>query len=159
MTFSIEAFRLPYNYQLELLIYRDALEVTTAEDSKKILEINGWKKIWINGIYHFSHFHSNTHEVLVVCNGHAKVEFGNQQIITVQAKDVIFIPAGVAHKNLQSSKDFLVVGGYPYDIDYDMCKKIDEEKQAAIHHVQLPKSDPIFGKKGPLLDFWVKNEI
>lgn len=154
MKLVIESFQLPHNEKLKLLIYREVLKETTTESVRQLLSKNDWKKIWVNGIYSFSHFHSNTHEVLVICEGQAQVEFGNQQIVEVHAGDVIIIPAGIAHKNLKSSRDFLVVGGYPFDIDYDMCKKNDEKKQVMINSVEIPKSDPIFGKNGSLFDYW-----
>lgn len=152
----IESFQLPHNPNLPLLIYRNVLEETATDSIGLLLRKNDWHKIWVDGIYNFSHFHSNIHEVLALSEGQAQVEFGDERIIEVQAGDVIFIPAGVPHKNLKSSNDFLVVGGYPFDIDYDMCKKMDEKARKAIQNVKLPMTDPIFGKNGPLFKYWCK---
>ncbi|WP_250123845.1 cupin domain-containing protein [Chroococcidiopsis sp. CCMEE 29] len=62
------------------------------------------------------HYHSTAHEVLGISRGKAAVRLGGDargQTFEVRAGDVIIIPAGVAHKNLDSSSDFLVVGAYP----------------------------------------------
>lgn len=151
---QIESYLLPHHERWPLLIYRQALVEVTAERARTHLEKHGWKRIWVDGIYAFSHFHSNTHEVLVICEGEAEVEFGNRKKVEVGKGDVIILPAGVAHQRITSSPDFLVVGGYPFDLEYDMCKKIDDARQKRIDAVILPQQDPIFGKGGPLFDHW-----
>lgn len=150
----IESYQLLHNKKLPLLIYRNVLEERSTDSVSLLLKKQDWEKLWVDGIYPFSHFHSNTHEVLAVCEGQAQVEFGDLKVVEVQAGDVVIIPAGVAHKNRQSSNDFLVVGGYPFDRDYDLCKEIDEDLQRSIDALALPKTDPIFGKNGPLFDYW-----
>ena len=71
----------------------------------------------------------------------------------------MIIPAGVAHKNLNGSADFLCVGAYPEGRDYDMNYGRPEERESAIQNiaaVEVPLTDPVFGTEGPLLDCWRK---
>jgi len=47
--------------------------------------------------------------------GNAHLKFGGEDGIAmnVEARDVVVIPAGVRHCNLEASDDFLVAGAYP----------------------------------------------
>ena len=56
--------------------------------------------------------------VLVGC-GHD--DTGGGQEIDVSAGDVIVLPAGTGHCNLQSSKDYKYIGVYP---EVSLCDKI-----------------------------------
>ena len=89
------------------------------------------------------------------------VQPGGEDGIKVKTKkgDVIIIPAGVAHKNLESSTDFRVVGGYPPGQSYDMNYGNQGERLRAdenIKNVSLPESDPVFGTKesNGLITYW-----
>ena len=72
-------------------------------------------------MYRESHYHSTTHETLVVFRGNAHLRFGvsnNDNAddgieLTVKVGDVIVIPAGVAHCALNESGGFCMVGSYP----------------------------------------------
>ena len=62
-----------------------------------------------------SHYHSNTHEALGVFRGSARLQFGgDDSAIAVQeevkAGDVMVIPAGVGHKQLEGRDGFTMVG-------------------------------------------------
>jgi uncharacterized protein YjlB len=150
------------NSDLPLLIYRGAVEVgneDAASTLEKLFRKHKWHGTWRNGIYSYHHYHSTAHEVLGVYAGEAKVQFGGEEgvVDTVQAGDVVVIPAGVGHKNLGASSHFGVVGAYPEGQDYDMCYGNPEERPQAIRNiarVAKPKLDPVFGKDGPLLDHW-----
>ena len=77
----------------------------------------------------------------------------------VAAGDVIVIPAGVVHRRLSSSADFLVVGGYPPGQDWDLLRGEPDDRPKADHNianVPMPKSDPVGGSDGPLLTEWRK---
>ncbi len=150
------------NSRLPLLIYRNA--VTVPEDDpagafEQVFAANGWKRSWRNGIYPYHHYHSTAHEVLGIYAGSARVQLGGDGGIVreVHAGDVIIIPAGVAHKNLDSTDDFGVVGAYPDGRDWDLnYGKPGERPQTDrnIARVPLPKADPVYGDEGPLRDKW-----
>ncbi|MEO8794535.1 MAG: hypothetical protein ABI390_03655 [Daejeonella sp.] len=152
----------PNNPYLTFLIYKDALELKD-EDKIDVIEnlfkSNKWANAWRNGIFDYHHYHSNTHEVLGVFSGTAKVQIGGPHGIYFEIKrsDVLIIPAGVAHKCLKCSKDFMVVGAYPDDLVQDMNYGKEGERPGAdenIANVKTPEFDPVFGKVGPLKQHW-----
>jgi uncharacterized protein YjlB len=119
----------------------------------------GWRSAWRWGVYDFPHFHSTAHEVLGCYRGAAKIRFGHSTGITlvVQAGDVVVIPAGVGHQNLESSPNFHVVGGYPEGQEADLLRGDPNERPEAevrIASVPLPTGDPVFGTEGPLFERW-----
>lgn len=64
------------------------------------------------------------------------------------------VMAGVAHKCVEQSDDFGVVGFYPRGQSPDMQYGKPDERPAAdqrIHDLPLPEEDPLFGVDGPLL--------
>ncbi len=167
----IESHRLPSddcfpnNPDLPLLLYRRALDKTTeavASDVQQLLHSHQWGGTWQNGIFSYHHYHSNAHEVLVVCAGHARVQFGGAHgpIVSVSTGDVALLPAGTAHKRVDASADFLVVGGYPLgQEEYDVICDDPSAKAAAerrIAQVPLPPSDPLYGDGGPMLQYWTQ---
>lgn len=144
----------PNNERLPALIYRDAF-VFSGDDPAATIE-----RIFLrNGIYDYHHYHSTAHEVLGVAAGTARVQLGGDDgaEFEVQAGDAIVIPAGVAHKNLGSTSDFLVVGAYPAGQDWDMMYGRAGERPQADRNIEetpLPQADPIFGARGPLIEKW-----
>lgn len=152
----------PNNPRLPLLVYREAV-ILPRHDPAAIFEMlfaaHQWEGSWRNGIYGFYHYHSTAHEVLGVFRGHATVQFGGNQgvVLSVQAGDVVIIPAGVAHKNLGASRDFGVVGAYPCGQRWDVCYGKPGERPCAeqnIARVPMPDADPVYGSHGPLGDSW-----
>ncbi|NDJ84607.1 MAG: hypothetical protein GYB66_01865, partial [Chloroflexi bacterium] len=111
--------RIPNNPGLPLVLYRGALVTTgnplKAEACRSLFRHNGWGGIWVNGVFPYHHYHSTAHEVLGVTSGTADIKFGGEHgdIVRLQASDVVIIPAGVGHCNVDSSPDFRVVGAYP----------------------------------------------
>jgi uncharacterized protein YjlB len=109
-----------------------------------------------------SHFHSNTHEVLCVCSGSARLCFGGEENPgrvepVVQAGDVITLPAGVAHRLLDDTSRgsrFEMVGSCPKGYDWDMCygREGEEGQVDGIGSVPWFDRDPIYGDQGPVLD-------
>jgi uncharacterized protein YjlB len=80
--------------------------------------------------------------------------------IELRAGDVVIIPAGVGHKHVKQSIDLLIVGAYPAN-----AGKYDEPKPNEINHataqknisrVKPPATDPVYGRRGPLLSVWKK---
>jgi uncharacterized protein YjlB len=149
------------NSRLPLLIYGEAVARAKAspEAMEKLLSKGGWPPLWRATIFTNHHFHSTAHEVLGIGSGSARVMMGGPQgdELDVAAGDVIVIPAGVGHKRLSSSADFLVVGGYPPGQDWDLLRGEPGERPMAdenIARVAMPETDPVFGAKGPLIELW-----
>jgi uncharacterized protein YjlB len=151
----------PNNQKYPLLIYKQVFIFTNESPAQiqQFLKENSWRNAWVDGIYDFDHYHSNTHEVLIIIEGNCNVQIGgpNYKHYEICQGDVIILPAGVAHKNLGSSQNFKCIGAYPFDVKYDMhYGKADEHPKVdeTIKKVKLPKCDPIFGKNGLLFEFW-----
>lgn len=153
----------PNNDRLPFVVYRHALEVAEAADPAALFEdafaTNGWGNSWRNGIYPFEHYHSMIHEVLGIARGSARVRFGggNGRELEIAAGDVAVLPAGTGHRRLQASADLLVVGAYPPEGTYDLCRATLEayaRARTATAHVPLPPSDPLYGRRGPLMTLW-----
>ena len=155
----------PNNPAFPLVIYRDAVRRPRAFDPAAVYEAlfaaNGWKESWRDGIYHFLHFHTRTHEVLGIARGQARVQFGGDKgrTLTVKAGDVIVLPAGTGHRRLSASDDLLVVGAYPAGGRYDEPKPGEIAHGTALKRivaVKRPARDPVYGRAGPLGEAWRK---
>jgi uncharacterized protein YjlB len=154
----------PNNPLLPLIHYRSPVTLAASYDPAAIFEVlfaaNGWTRSWRDGVYDFLHFHTRTHEVLGIAQGHVRVEFGGVKgrVFDVKAGDVIVLPAGTGHCCKSASRDLLVVGAYPENggnYDEPRPAEIDgEEARTAIGNVALPKRDPVYGSEGPLLNCW-----
>jgi uncharacterized protein YjlB len=151
----------PNNDRLPLLIYKNALDLKNGEPDifEELFKKNNWSNSWRNGIFNYHHYHSTTHEVLGIYSGSAEVQLGGENgfITKLEKGDVVIIPGGVAHKNLNSGKDFACVGAYPDGRDYDMNYGKPEELEKAFQRIlliPLPTADPIFGKQGKLFEYW-----
>lgn len=158
----------PNHPKLPAIVYDGAVTFNEPDDEPAgealddLVQENGWFVSWTGSIYRRVHYHSNTHECLVVFNGVAKVELGGRRlgkVIEVKGGDAILIPAGVGHRRIESSKDFIVFGVYPIGKQYDLCwdwERLRARSKARIRRVPLPADDPFFGKGGPMLKEWEK---
>jgi len=149
---------IPNNPFLPLLIYRRALPADAAAAETHI-NANGWECRWRNGIFPYHHFHSTAHEALAVVQGEARVRLGGEagEDFSIEAGDVVVLPAGTGHKCLEASGDFLIVGAYPPGQEYDIEKPDEaliDRKLAAIAKVPLPGADPVGGANGALMRLW-----
>ena len=166
---DVQAFRFdddgetPNNPRLPLVVYRAAVNLAGAPDPaapfERAFARHGWSDGWRNGIYPFLHFHTATHEVLGIARGCATVEFGGAkgQVLTVEAGDVVVLPAGTGHRRIAASGDLLVVGAYPRNASFDQKRpgQVDHETAvSAIARVPLPEMDPVHGPEGPLMTLW-----
>ncbi|MCF8229764.1 MAG: cupin domain-containing protein [Bacteroidales bacterium] len=152
----------PNNPRLPLLIYLQAIELKSPDTERPIedlLEKNNWKNAWRNGILTNHHFHSNTHEVLVVYSGKALVMFGGPKgpEEVLKAGDVALLPAGTTHKKIQDDNHFACIGAYPdgkaYNMHHGNPEELEEVKDK-IKTVKVPELDPIYGEKGPIIKYW-----
>lgn len=154
----------PNNPKFPLLLYRSPVTLRAGFDPAAVFEdlfaANGWKESWRDGIYDFLHFHTRTHEVLGIARGSACAELGGARGKEIQLKagDVVVLPAGTGHRRITASSDLLVVGAYPA-----RTGKYDEPKPSEIDHAKAvrsiakvppPRTDPVYGKSGPLLTHW-----
>jgi uncharacterized protein YjlB len=153
----------PNNPSLPFLYYPGALRLTDAADPAAVFEVlfesHGWGGSWRNGIYTYLHYHSQTHEARGIARGRARVRFGgdNGRTVEVEAGDVAILPAGTGHQLIDKSSDLLVVGAYPPEGSYDLCRGSPEEHARAVRwipEVPVPSADPVYGKSGGLADFW-----
>ncbi len=100
------------------------------------------------------------HEALGIARGSARVQLGGHQGETLELKagDIAVLPAGTGHQRLLGSDDLLVIGGYPPDGTYNLCRGDNpaerDKSLTTIPKVPLPASDPVHGKDGPLVGLW-----
>jgi len=151
------------NSRLPLVVYRGAVVLDDDFDPAAVFEdlfaAHGWDDSWRDGMYDFLHFHTRTHEVLGVARGRVRAQFGGThgKAVELKAGDVVILPAGTGRKRLSASRDLLIVGAYPATGSYDepKPKDVDHAKAvAAIARVRPPAQDPVYGKRGPLVELW-----
>jgi uncharacterized protein YjlB len=69
------------------------------------------------------------------------------------------LPAGVAHKLIEATSNFGVVGAYPPGQQPDLCYGEPGERPGAdarIRNVPRPGSDPVLGTAGGIETHWRK---
>lgn len=150
------------NSKLPFLVYKNAFSARNtagAEWLESTFKKNNWYNSWRWGIYDFHHYHSNTHEVLGVFQGNAKVMMGgpNGKEFNISAGDILVIPAGVGHKCISHSPDFTVVGAYPNGKSPDLVKEEPTKhsiSKQTISKVPVPTTDPLLGKDDGLVKLW-----
>ncbi len=155
----------PNNPSLPALVYKGALDLSGASEPEakieKLFTANGWgRDMWRDGIFSYVHYHSMIHEALGVARGRARVQLGghNGEVLEFSAGDIAVLPAGTGHQRLFGSEDFSVVGAYPPEGTYNLCRGDNPAERGkaltTIPNVPAPQSDPVFGKDGPLLTLW-----
>jgi uncharacterized protein YjlB len=151
----------PNNDRLPVLLYRRAFAVDDAPNPAAIFEQafqrNGWPAQWRNDVYAFHHYHSNAHEILGFAAGTATLVLGGEggREITVNAGDVLVLPAGCGHRKSSGSADFLAVGAYPPGQQWDTCCSTPSDADLErVRVLAFPDSDPVSGLGGPLTRHW-----
>ncbi len=94
------------------------------------------------------------HETLGIARGTAKVRLGGDkgEVVELSPGDVAVLPAGTGHQRLSGSSDLVVIGAYPPEGAYDLCRgdKAGDRVKAltTIPKVPVPASDPVQGARG-----------
>ncbi len=152
-----ESEGIPNNPGLPVVIHHGLSEIVDDPVAcERLFHGHGWGGTWRNGIFPYHHFHSNAHEALAVISGAARVVLGGPggAELTVQAGDVIVLPAGTGHKRDGVASGLLVVGGYPPGQEHYDLRRADAEwlpqARANIAAVELPEADPATGAEGGL---------
>ena len=150
---------IPNNPKLPLLFYAGVFDDVTPGLIEETFHANEWGNNWRASVFPFPHYHTEAHEALGCFIGSATIRLGGAKGIEqkVQPGDVVVIPAGVGHENLESTSDFTMVGAYPPGQDPDLQRGESSERPWAlksIAKVPLPIADPIYGKDGPLMKVW-----
>jgi len=162
--------KVPNNPTLPALLYKAALDLShsndPAADIERLFKANGWgRDTWRNGVFPFVHYHAEIHEALGIARGSARVQLGGHggEMLQFEAGDIAVLPAGTGHQRLLGSDDFLVVGGYPPDGTYNLCRGDNPAERdkalTTIPKVPLPDSDPLHGGDGPLRKLWRRQAL
>jgi uncharacterized protein YjlB len=151
----------PNNPRLPVLIYPKAIAVLDSDPAalfEKTFSANGRPPQWRYGVYSYHHYHTEGHEVLGIASGQARLMLGGPDghVLEVSSGDVLLLPAGTGHCNLDSSEDFLVVGAYPPGQHADICREAPTKAQlASIDTLPFPEQDPVQGLRGAVHQYWV----
>lgn len=149
---------MPNNEQLPVLHYRRAFSGgDVASTMEETFQQNLWPAQWRNGVYSFHHYHSTAPEVLGFAAGSAQLILGGEGglHVTVIAGDVLVLPAGTSHYLLRGEPGYLVVGAYPVGQHWDICRSApDTATVERMHTLPFPKSDPLTGRGGDLVNAW-----
>ena len=162
LTFVFKDDGLMPNNPMPFLVYKGAVDVANGHPEKTIEGLfgaNGWGDMWRNGVYDYLHYHATVHEVLGIARGHARIRFGGDagKEFEISAGDVAILPAGTGHQCLSASEDFSVVGAYPPGARMHVTRPTPENYRKAlktIPEVRPPKTDPVMGEDGPLVQLW-----
>ncbi len=153
--------RVPNNPALPVVLMRGALGAGAPPDAVTArLEASGWGGTWVWRVFDYHHYHPNAHEALAVASGRASLMLGGPQgeRVEVEAGDVVVLPAGTGHCQIEASHDFRICGAYPPgQEDYETIRAREPHKGAVLEriaNVARPASDPIYGADGPLMRAW-----
>lgn len=141
-----------------LLVYHQCFVAapSTSAIESHLRSVGVVEPAWVYAMYKQHHYHSTTHEVLVVASGSARLFFGGEGNpkgvrMEVSKGDVMILPAGTAHAMEKDLGGFSMVGSYPVESDnWDHCTGIEgKEAVERIEALRWFDQDPIYGQDGP----------
>lgn len=149
---------IPNNAKLPVLIYSGVFK-DNPEQIESTFNEHNWQNSWVSDVFDYHHYHSNSHEVLGVRSGSAKLKIGGErgEELLVDCGDILILPAGTGHKKVSSSPDFKIVGAYPEGMEYNTKTGKNNERPQVLQEIKqvpLPSNDPVFGDNGPLKQSW-----
>jgi uncharacterized protein YjlB len=138
----------PNNANHPLLIFQSAFCQSQAEAERAIEKAN-WTRPWVWGIFPYHHYHSTAWELLVCIQGRATLQLGGEKgpTTSVARGDIMLIPPGAAHKQLEANDGFTLLGSYPPNsgvVDTLTGKPSLKEKEN-IQNCFIPTFEPILG--------------
>jgi uncharacterized protein YjlB len=150
--------QVPNNDRYPAVIASDALGGSQDDAAvKALLRANGWGGAWTWQVFDFHHFHPDAFEVLAVAQGSAVLMLGGPQgeKVEVKAGDVMILPPGFGHRQIEAREGFRICGAYPPGQEnYTVVKAEDGYDEAVLKEiaaVKEPSTDPVWGGDGPLL--------
>ncbi len=150
--------QVPNNLRFPAVLVRNALGGENDDGAvRALMEENGWTGTWTWRVFDYHHFHPDAFEALAVTRGGATLMLGGPQgeTVEVEAGDVMILPPGFGHCQIEMREGFQICGAYPPgQEDYTVVRGTDgygDAMLAQIAAVPPPKTDPIWGGNGPLL--------
>ena len=138
----------PNNDRYPLIFLHDCWHDSDQTARQQLIK-QGWTSPWAWGIFSYHHYHSTAWELLLCIKGHASVQMGGPTGPTVQVQkgDLLYIPPGLAHKQLAAGGGFLLLGAYPDpSVDVDILRGTPtDEQRRNIRNCPPPKLDPLLG--------------
>ena len=151
----------PNNPDLPALLMRGAIAPGASPEAIAVrLEANGWGGTWAWRVFPYHHYHPNAHEALAVAADRAELMLGGPggERVAMRAGDVVVLPAGTDHRQIEASTDFAVVGAYPPGQEaYETVRAEQPYDPATLRRiaaVSRPRADPVHGADGPLIRAW-----
>merc|ERR1712232_478484 len=102
----------PNNDDFPLIVYQGACANYGRQRGAQTLVKNGWTRPWAWGGFPYHHYHSTAWEALMCVAGTAQIQFGGPNGPTLDANvgDLILIPPGIAHKQVEATSNFTLLG-------------------------------------------------
>lgn len=151
----------PNHPRLPAVHFRGAFDSeATIDGIKARFERNRWFRVWDWTVFDYHHYHPNAHEVLAVAAGSATLQLGGPEgpERKISTGDVLILPAGFGHRLEESRDGFTVVGAYPEGQEAREVVEADPTTMglhaAHVGIVALPRTDPVYGIGGPLMQIW-----
>lgn len=155
---SIQAYRLfmkddgtfPNNLHYPTILLKSPF-CGTEKEAENLIVAGGWTRPWAWGIFPYHHYHSTAWELLLCVRGQAEVKLGGETgpIVSIQKGDLVYIPPGFAHKQIESSGGFTLLGAYPTvgcTGPVDVLRGVPTARERAnIDACVPPQTDPILG--------------